>query len=187
MRLSRDDIQLFYKLHSLLLVHASRKLGVLPDEEATPEGFRALPPETGLKVRDVLHAQPERIDDFVQENPADLAPGELEIVRGWKHAIVGSFYVFRFLKRYTVFLVDGDPPKAYGVLALTNSFEELVGPVLPVFTRAILLPWKDSITYDGLLNPYRISFGPGIRRRLNESYREAKATFGIITSLPFGE
>jgi len=47
--------------------------------------------------------------------------------------------------------------------------------------------WKNGITYDGLLNSYRITFGPGIRSRLNESYRETKATFGITTSLPFRE
>ena len=184
MYLPADDCQLFYKLHPLLLVHASRKLGVLSDEKATPENFRSLPSETGLKVRDALNAQPEWIDEFVQQNPANLAPDELEIILGWKNAVVGSFYVFRYLKRHTVFLADGDSPKAYGVLALTDPFEELVGPILPVFTKAVLLPWKDSITYDGLLNSYRISFGPGIRGGLNESYREAKASFGIITSLP---
>ena len=131
-----------------------------------------------------LHARPEWIDEFVQDNPANVAPDELEIVSSWKNAVVGSFYVFRYLKRHTVFLAGGDPPKAYGVLAMTNPFEELVGPVLPVFTKTVLLPWKDCIIYDGLLNSYAISFGPGIRGSLNESYKEAKATFGIITSLP---
>jgi hypothetical protein len=35
-----------------------------------------------------------------------------------------------------------------------------------------------------LLNSYNISFGPGIRRSLNESFKEAKERHGIITSLP---
>jgi putative salt-induced outer membrane protein YdiY len=40
------------------------------------------------------------------------------------------------------------------------------------------------IIYDGLLSSYRISFGPGIRRRLNASFKNAKEINGIITSIP---
>jgi hypothetical protein len=40
------------------------------------------------------------------------------------------------------------------------------------------------IVYDGLMSSYRISFGPGIRRSLNESFKQAKARHGIVTSLP---
>src|SRR5208337_2849442 len=34
---------------------------------------------------------------------------------------------------------------------------------------------------------YNITFGSGIRRRLNNSYKEAKERFGIVTSLPMQE
>jgi hypothetical protein len=40
------------------------------------------------------------------------------------------------------------------------------------------------IIYDGLMNSYNISLGPGIRRNLNQDFKEAKARHGIITSLP---
>jgi hypothetical protein len=51
----------------------------------------------------------------------------------------------------------------------------------------VLLPFKGMIVYDGLMSSYRISFGPGIRRRLNESFKEAKARHGIVTSLPMSK
>jgi hypothetical protein len=38
-----------------------------------------------------------------------------------------------------------------------------------------------------LLQSYNISFGGGIRRMLNESFKEAKARHGIITSLPMSD
>src|ERR1043165_3300829 len=88
------------------------------------------------------------------------------------------------MTKYTVFLFTDKGPIAYGVLALSQPFEELIGPYLPVLTQTVLLPFKDVIVYDGLLNAYRISFGPGIRRSLNDSYKEAKASNGIVTSLP---
>src|SRR6202023_1233979 len=96
----------------------------------------------------------------------------------------GRFYIFRELAKYTVFLSTDKQPIAYGVLALSQPFEELVGPYLPVLTQTVLLPFKDQIVYDGLLVSYRISFGPGIRRSLNESFKEAKERHGIVTSLP---
>lgn len=38
----------------------------------------------------------------------------------------------------------------------------------------------------GLIAPYSILFGGGVRRHLNEDYNEARQSFGIITSLPEG-
>jgi hypothetical protein len=63
----------------------------------------------------------------------------------------------------------------------------LVGPYLPVMTETILLPFRDKIIYDGLLSSFRISFGGGIRRSLNESYETAKERLGIGTSLLISE
>ena len=42
-----------------------------------------------------------------------------------------------------------------------------------------------KIIYDGFMNPYNIFFGAGIRGSIDDSYRKAKAQFGIITQLPF--
>jgi len=187
MRLSREDGLLFYRLYPALMFYANQKLKVVDKMSVEFEEYLAVPGELRLKVRDALHAHRKLIDEFVKENPANLAPDELAVVSSWKNAVVGTFYIFRYLKHCTVFLDDTSPPKAYGVLAVANPFQELLGPHLPVLTEAVLLPFKGKITYDGLLEPYRISFGPGIRRSVNESYREAKARCGIITSLPFGK
>jgi hypothetical protein len=52
---------------------------------------------------------------------------------------------------------------------------------LPVYVQAVLLPFEGQIIYDGLLQSYAVVFGPGIRARLNEEYRNARE--GIITTL----
>ena len=184
--LSFGEGKLFYKLYAALCSYANGKLNVVPGEFADPEQFTSLPPETRLKVRDALYAHPELIEQFVQENPARLPAEELAVVAGWKHAVIGNFYIFRYLKQYAVFLTDKSPPKAYGVLALASPFEEVVGPYLPVLVKGVLLPINGRIIYDGLLSTYRISFGPGIRRSLNADFKRAKETYGIITSLPEG-
>ena len=87
--------------------------------------------------------------------------------------------------KYTVFLSSGGSPnKAYGVLGLADPLEEVIGPYLPRLITAVLLPFKGKIIYDGLVSGYNITFGGGIKRMLNEEYKQAKEAFGIITSLP---
>src|SRR5207247_3119757 len=95
----------------------------------------------------------------------------------------GKFFVLRNLKKYTVFLAE-KAPVAYGVVALTEPFEDLIGSDLPIWAETVLLPFKDKIIYDGLLGRYNVFFGGGIRRRLQESYVGARERMAIVTALP---
>ncbi len=187
MMLDFPDAQLFFKLHRSLMFFVDQRLKVLPDRIANPDEFAALPPEVRVKVRDAFNEHVDLIDSFIAENPASMSDDELEIVGSWRHLVAGKFYVFRELKAYTVFLSTPRPTIAYGVLALTDPFAELIGPHMPLLTQTVLLPFKGVIVYDGLMSSYNVFFGPGIRRGLNESYKEAKARHGIITSLPLSD
>ncbi|HMP57772.1 MAG TPA: DUF6398 domain-containing protein [Gemmatales bacterium] len=187
MLLEPQEVELFFRLHRALMFFVNQRLKVIPNEVASPEEFAALSPEVRLKVRDALSTNLDLIESFVGENPADLSDDELAMVRAWRHLVTGRFYVFRELKKHTVFLTMTDPAIAYGVLALSQPFEELIGPYLPVLTQTVLLPFKGVIVYDGLMSSYNISFGPGIRRSLNESFKNAKTQHGIVTSLPMSD
>jgi hypothetical protein len=184
MLLEPQDLELFFKLHRSLMFFVNQRLKVVPDDVASADAFAALSPQVRLKVRDALNAHLDLIESFVDENPAHLPDDELAIVRSWRHLVHGRFYVFRELKKYTVFLSTTSPAIAYGVLALSQPFEELIGPYLPILAQTVLLPFKGVIVYDGLMSSYNISFGPGIRRNLNQDFKEAKARHGIVTSLP---
>jgi hypothetical protein len=187
MLLETQDVELFCKLHRALMCFVNQRLQVLPGEFFNPEWFAALSPEDRRKVRDAFLGHLDLIQQFVDENPAHLTGDELVVVRSWQHLVTGEFYIFRDLKKYTVFLSSAKPTIAYGVLALSQPFEELVLLPLPVLTKTVLLPFKGMIVYDGMLNTYRITFGSGIRRSLNESFKEAKARHGIVTSLPMSQ
>ncbi len=183
MLLSPQDVALFFKLHRTFMFFVNQQLKVI-SSISIPEEFAALSPENRLKVRSAFLSHTDLLRSFVDENPAQLLDDELGIVRSWQHQIHGKFYVFRELKKHTVFLSLEKQPVAYGVVALSQPFEELIGPYLPVLTETVLLPFKDVIVYDGLMNSFNISFGGGIRRSLNESFKEAKARHGVVTSLP---
>ena len=178
------ELELFFKLHRALMFFVNQRLQVFSDDIASADAFAALSPQVRLKVRDALNANLDLIESFAAENPAHLSDDELDIVRSWRHLVHGRFYVFRELAKYTVFLSTTSPAVAYGVLALSQQFEDLIGPYLPVLTQTVLLPFKGMLVYDGLMSSYKISFGPGIRRNLNQDFKEGKARHGIVTSLP---
>ena len=185
MLLSWEDAELFFRLHRSLMCFVNQRLGVIPDV-GNPEEFGALAPEDRLAVREAFltNAPIELIEAFVEKNPAKLTEDELAIVASWRHYVAGTFYIFRQLKNYMVFLSSADPPVAYGVVALTEPFEDLIGAALPRMVETMLLPFKDKIVYDGLLSDFNISFGGGIKRMFNDSYRRAKERQGIVTVLP---
>ncbi len=184
MLLEPQDAELFFKLHRTLMFFVNQRLKVVSGDIANPEEFSGLSPDVRLKVRDAFLEHLDLIQSFVDENPAQFPKDELDIVLFWRNLAAGKFYIFRELKNYTVFLSSEKQPIAYGVLALSQPFEELVGPYLPVIVQTVLLPFKDKIVYDGLMTSYRVSFGSGVRRSLNENFKEAKAGYGIVTSLP---
>lgn len=183
MLLTPKDAELFFRLQRTFLHYISQRLQLLPDASGADD-FEHLSAEEIGKIRDASTAQPELLDGFIAENPAELDTSELAIVDSWRHFVKGGFFLFRQLKQHMVFLSMDEPAVAYGVTALTNPFADLIGPRLPVMVQAVLLPFKDRIVYDGLLASHNIAFGGGIKRRLNDSYREAKARQGVITTLP---
>jgi hypothetical protein len=183
MRLPASEVECFYELHSALLLYANQQLGLAP-HVTTVSQLMSMPEEKRYELRVALYENMHLIDAFVQDNPQRFAADELAIVESWKHLVQGQFYVFRHLKRYTVFLDAGSPPKAYGVLALHDDFEDLF-PHVPIMIETVLLPFKHQIIYDGQCQYYNIFFGRGIRQGLNDSYQLAKAQYGIITTLPF--
>src|SRR3954454_20891250 len=184
MQLPLEDVDLFFRLHRGLMFFVNRRLRVLDREVATPEAYSGLPPEARVEVHKALLDHTDLIDAFADENPFGFDEAGLEIVRSWKDLVTGTFYAFRQLRDHMVFLSSTEPVVAYGVLALFDPFEAVVGPYLPRMIKTTLLPFKGRIVYDGLVSGYNVTFGGGIKRRLNEDYKEAKERFGIITSLP---
>lgn len=118
------------------------------------------------------------------ENPAGLSRDDMALVESWKHRVEHNFFVFRHLKKYTIFIDGGSPARAYGVLGITSGLEEVVGPYLPIYVKAVLIPFEGRIIYDGLLESYPIYFGGGYKYSLKETYRDIQERGGIITQLP---
>jgi len=177
------DADLFYKLHGSLLAFANRELKILP-AGTLPDQVRKQPLQEVAKLRNACYEKPALLEQYLAANPDRLPADELAIVASWRHRITGDFYIMRHLKTYTVFMSLKEPEHLYGALGLMDPLEVVLGGMpLPTMVAATLLPFRDRITYDGLLSPYRIFFGPGIRRSANATYNRLKEREGIIESL----
>lgn len=181
-RLSEENLALFFKLYPALLFYANQRLNVV-ESFSKLDKFDELSLEEKIEIRDALCEKLAILESFVAENPYQFTQDEIEIVSGWRHLVRGTFYLVRYLKNYAIFLDEKDT-KAYGVAALEDAFDDILGLELPIRLEAMLLPFKGRIVYDGFLRYYNIFFGRGFREDLNEDYQEAKHRYGIITSLP---
>lgn len=180
MQLSHPDAALFFKLMPALQVFANQQLKII--KQLDVERYKEITNEQRVKLRNAVYQTPEVIDQFVQENPFELSPEEVDVVSSWKNFIAGDFYIERILKNHAIFI--GNSNKVYGVLALTEPFRHvLAGMPLPFYLKTVLLPFKGKIIYDGLIEGYNMFFGGGIATSMSNLYQVAKQQGKIIESL----
>ena len=182
MSLSSEQITRFYHIWFELLRFVNAQHQIISDFPASAEPG-SLPPADVMKLRDILWSGETVLEQFVTTNPAGLSSADLALVASWHYRKAGNFYIFRALKAYTIFLTDSPPQHAYGVQGLISPIEDMTPLPLPVYAKAVLLPFEGQIIYDSMFQPYPVSFGASIRRRLNDVYRNIKERDGIITSL----
>ncbi len=181
MKLPKDDADLFYRLHWSLMFHANQKYKVFKGLK-TPD-FKNKDEKKVVELHNKLYSHLELIDSFVTENPFKFNQEELDIIKSWKNCIKDRFIVLSHTKNYTVFLKSEKEPKAYGVLGLYDEIKDIMSPYLPTIAETVLLPFKGRIIYCGFIHSYKIQFGAGIRKTVQEDYEKAKSRFGIILSL----
>lgn len=184
-RLSPEDNKLYIKLNQNLLVFVAQKLGSKFDVKSR-EDFLRLSLEEKLSIRNELMKRINLIDEFVDSNPFNFTPSELEIIRSWKNRVNGTFFVVNYTENGAVFLEEADKdPKAYLVLALIDPLWEMIPVPPPARLDALLLPFKGRIVYDGMINADTVFFGSGIARSIRAACNRAMMEHGLVKSLPY--
>ncbi len=183
MHLSVKQVERFYNIWFPLLHYANRQLKIV---ESFPAKWRNanVEPAVAVPLRDALWENDSLREAFIADNPAGLSVDDLALVASWKYRVTGNFFVFRYLKKYAIFLTGDSPARGYSVRGITGPIEEIIGQYLPLYVQTTLLPFKDCIIYDSLLSSYPILFGGGIRTSLQNTYRDIQEREGILTTLP---
>ncbi len=179
MRLSEEEYYQYLNIHRGLLHFVAESEGIV--NGISIDDFNKELLELKFEAREILYENLEYIDQFMAQNPLNLSKEDLEIVDAFRHVKLGQFWVYKFLKKHTIFL---DDDYVYAVLALNDPLEEVLRSSPPVLIRTALLPFKGKIIYDGMVQGYNMYFGGGIKSSLKDQYEMSKAQYGIITELP---
>lgn len=179
MILAPDERERFYAIWWPLLRFVDDQTGAGKGQKWSPG---RVPAETAFPIRAALWADDSLLERYAKENPAGLAQADCQTALGWKRRVQGTFMVYRHARRHCIMMGPESPPRFYGVLGLTNPIAEVVGPGVPTLVKTVLLPFEGKVIYDGLMEPYPVVIGPGIRRQAAESYRHALEREGVVTS-----
>lgn len=181
MRLNEQEYYQYLNIHVGILYFIAIQKGIVPKIDF--EKFnKEIPLELKFQAREILYEDFSHLDEFIKKNPLKFSKEDLEIADNFRHAKVGEFWVYKFLKKYNV-LMDDD--FVYGVFALNDPLQNVVqSNTPPVLIRTALLPFKGKIIYDGMAQGYNMYFGGGIKSSLKDRYEMSKAQYGIITELP---
>ncbi len=182
MKLSTEDVELFYELMWSLQFFVKQKLKMFP-KIRTIRQYANISQQDKVQVRKEMYINIELIDTYINENPQNFPDEHLAIVEGWKDYISDTFVIERMLKRYTVFISSKND--VYAVSALTDGFDQIVHKShLPLYISAVLLPFKGKIIYDGIFfRKHNVQLGSGIKNDLKELYMVAKQNGKIIETL----
>ena len=181
MTLSQEDGQLYYKLWLPLLDYVNKKYRVNRKLKSIATA-KELDPAEVKKVADKLWSNVSVIDEYLKEN-VDLPEEHTEIVRSWKRRIQGKFMMERHLKKGTIF-ISLDNEEVYQVSGIISSWDEMFyGAPMPLIIEATFMPFRDVIISDGLIMPYNIFVGGGMKKMFKDIYMAAKKNGRIHQSL----
>jgi len=184
MKLSSSDAKLFFELMWSLQFFVNQKLQIFPDIHSKTE-YTDLPQNDKFQVREALYGNSELFHEYLSTNPDHLTKDSLDIIEQWQYFIHDNFVIERYLKKHAIFIGNDT---VYAVLGISESFNDMFPKTyLPVYVKTVLLPFKDMLIYDGLLQGYGVHLGSGVKQELKEQYLRAKQMDQLITSLNRGK
>ena len=181
MTLSQEDGQLYYSLWLPLLDYVNGKYQV-SSQLKNIAAAQVLDPEEVKKVANMLWSDETIIDEYLKGND-DLPEEHKEIIQSWKRRIQGKFMMERHLKKGTIF-ISLENEEVYQVSGIISSWEEMFyGAPMPLVLEATFMPFRDVIISDGLVMPFNILVGGGMKRVFKDLYLTAKKSGRIHQSL----
>ncbi len=182
MKLQRKDGERFFRIYYSLLSWANKDLHFFPDPVVIGSRSHKI---AIFKLRKAVFEAPKYINTYLEENPGNLGPKDLEMIKSWQeHRLAGTFAVMRHQTDHSILLSIDDPSHVFGVLGINDTIRRMVGPNLPQIVDALLLPYDERIIIDGVLALHPIRLEGTVKQELEEACQAAAAKAGVVTSLP---
>lgn len=161
--LNEKDCKLFFKVYLGLLEYTNKKMHITNIKKIYKK--ENLPVEKLIKIRNSLYNNLNIIDSFIKDNPFNFNNDELSIVKQFKNGIIRDFIIIEHRPNSTI--VADDHNNFYKIKGLTSNIDEVISA--PAIANMLLLPFKNIIIYDGLINVYPIQIPPQIRGTLKNA------------------
>ena len=110
------------------------------------------------------------IDKFTKDNPYKFNQDEIKLVLEFKKGIRTNFIIDRFEEEYTPLMTND---KTYMVKGLYDNIDQVISySKLPTFVTTAIIPFKENLIYDGLIQTVNISFGPEFSNLSDKQYNK---------------
>ena len=182
MVLTDEEAKQFYDLWIPLLDFVNQKYKLVKElyGRILTEG---LPLQSAVLISSKIWEDRGIIDEFVQSDFKKMDEEEIAIVSSWKKSIQGKFIVERHSRKGSVF-ISADNDEVYIVKGIYSSWREILENYpMPQIVETTLMPFKDTIIYNGVILPYGKCLARNISEQSKQIYLTAKANGNLRYSL----
>ena len=162
--LSNNDAKLFYKLYFGMLEYTNKKYKIRPKLKISQQKGVDLE-EIQYVIEHFWKIKDEVIDEFIKINPYKFNKEEIKIINEFKQGFRDVFIIGKYEIDYTVIL---NMNKTYMIKGLYDNIDEIVSyKDLPQPVMMTIMPFKDQLIYDGLIQPLNIKMGSDFEKTIN--------------------
>jgi len=163
--LSNSDAKLFYKIYFGILEFTNKKYKIKPKLKIYKQNGVDLG-EIYYVIDHFWKTKDEIIDEFIKLNPYKFNKEELKIVENFKQGFRDTFIIGKYEVDYTIIL---NMNKTYMIKGLYDNIDEMISyHDLPKPVITAIMPFKDQLIYDGLIQPLNIKMGSSFDKIVNK-------------------
>lgn len=164
--LSKKDAKLFYKIYFALLEFTNKKYKIKNMKIYNQHGINP------YELKEIVDKFWENKDAIVLEfclvNPYKFNKEELEITSEFKKGIRGMFIIAKYDLEYTAFMNED---KIYMIKGLNDNIDNIISyKDLPYVTITSIIPFKNVLTYDGMLLGMGVKMGNSFDDMVEKEY-----------------
>lgn len=175
--LESKDARSFYKMYMGLLDYVNQKYQIV--KESDFDIAYHVNPMDQVKIREKLFEDLSIIDEFIQKNPNHFNKMMLKQVKEVKNAVKVRGMIVKFERNYTIFIDENDI--VYGIIGANSNLDEIIDKNhLPHMCQLVLVPYKNKIIYDGVIEGIGVKMGPGIQSNIVKTLKDSY----VYKSLP---
>lgn len=164
---------------TMLDLYANKQYGLFPEEEIKNNGLTF---SMRSELRKKWYVDTAFIDGFISENGQELE-AFVPLISMWKHRVSGKFLVMKYFPEYALLQSLDNTDAFFAVKALTEDFEETIPQKPPYVIQTTLLPFYDTIIWDGIVMLADINIDTIAAKEIMEAAKKVRRYDAVIKSL----